>query len=297
MMQGFLPMIKPPGMTSSDAVVYVRRMLPKGVKIGHAGTLDPMAAGVLPLMLGKATRLFDDATTGEKQYVASICFGIETDTQDSTGSVTSRSGRLPDPAELREVLSSFVGEIHQTPPAYSALKQDGKRMYEWARQGVEVKKASRVIHIDAVELMEMLSPKEALIRVSCAKGTYIRTLCVDIARALSCKAHMGFLLRTRAGSFRLENAAPLEQVTPDSIGDLLLPIDTPLAHLHRVEVSPDAEARCRNGNVLRPCDIQSGASDEQVRARVYLKGEFIGLGLLDSNGCKFSAMLKTWEEA
>lgn len=295
MMDGFLNILKPPGMTSSDVVVQVRRMLPRGAKVGHAGTLDPMAAGVLPLMVGKATRLFDVATAGEKEYIASLRMGLATDTQDATGNITERGSLRPDDATLAAVLLAFTGDIDQVPPAYSALKQDGVRLYELARRGALVQKPPRRVHIARLELLERLSPEEALLRVVCGKGTYIRALCHDIGERLGCHAHMGMLLRTRAGWFDIEQGHPLEDLGPEAIEGLLAPMDAPLSHLPAARASgPEAAHACRNGNPLRPAWFPGGVPEAEQALRIYLEEEFIGIGRRAGDVVRFDAMLKTW---
>ena len=203
-------MLKPPGMTSSDVVVRVRRMLPKGTKVGHAGTLDPEAAGVLPLMTGKASRLFDYLVEKEKVYVAQLKPGYATDTQDAHGAVIAGEGRRASRAELEAVLPRFIGEIDQIPPMYSALKRDGQKLCDLARQGVTVDVQPRKTQVFAIDVLHELADGSFLIAVRCGRGTYIRTLCHDIGAALGTQGHMGYLLRAKTGMFTLDDAHTIE---------------------------------------------------------------------------------------
>ena len=183
-MNGFLCVLKPPGMTSSDVVVRVRRRLPKGTKVGHAGTLDPEAAGVLPLMIGKASRLFDYLVEKEKVYIAELKPGYATDTQDAHGRIVAGSGEAASLEQLQAVLPQFLGEIMQTPPMFSALKRDGQKLCDLARKGVEIELEPRPTQVYAIDVLHSLTDGGFMLRVRCGKGTYIRTLCHDIGRAL-----------------------------------------------------------------------------------------------------------------
>lgn len=180
---GFLNVLKPPGMSSAQVVGYVRRLL-GGVKAGHAGTLDPEAAGVLPVMVGKAARLFDDLQDKDKEYVAEVAFGVATDTQDAQGIPVVHGDRWPDEAAIRGALPRFTGEILQTPPMYSALKQDGQRLYDLARRGREAVVPARKVTVHSLRLMGVTPDHGALLSVCCSKGFYVRTLCHDLGEAL-----------------------------------------------------------------------------------------------------------------
>ena len=201
-MNGFLNVNKPAGRTSSDVVVFVRRRLPKGTAVGHGGTLDPDASGVLPVCVGSATRLFDYIIDKQKTYVACIRLGIETDTQDASGAVVAERPVSAGEAELRAVLPRFTGEIRQVPPMYSALKRDGKRLYKLARKGESVALEPRQCRVDAIEYLGAAGEDAYLLKIDCGKGVYIRTLCHDIGNALGCGGHMLSLQRAAAGIFR-----------------------------------------------------------------------------------------------
>ena len=236
-------------MSSAQVVGWVRRRL-GGAKVGHAGTLDPEAAGVLPLMIGKAARLFDELQNDRKAYVAEIAFGAATDTQDAQGAVVETGGRIPTEAELRALLSSLVGERPQTPPMYSALKQDGRRLYDLAREGKTVERMPRAMTLYALELVRMTPRNGALISLRCSKGFYVRTLCHEIGEMLGCPAHMRFLLRTASGIFTIESAHTLEEIAAASqnvLQALIVPLENALLHLPFAEVPAELGRPFANG--------------------------------------------------
>jgi tRNA pseudouridine55 synthase len=200
MTAGIINVLKPPGMTSHDVVAFIRRLYGEK-RVGHAGTLDPAAAGVLPIFIGRATRLLEYSADGEKSYRAEISWGYETDTGDDTGKIIfSAPCVVPDFDQLNEILHSFVGTSEQIPPMYSAVKIGGKKLYELARQGIAIDRPARTIEIRSIALKK-LTDKKAIFDVTCSKGTYIRALCTDIGRKAGCPAVMSFLVRTRVGLF------------------------------------------------------------------------------------------------
>ena len=300
-MNGFLVVNKPAGRTSSNVVVFVRKRLPRGVTVGHGGTLDPEATGVLPVCIGTAARLFDYIIDKKKTYIARIRLGIETDTQDATGRAVRTCPVNAGEAELQAVLSRFVGEIEQVPPMYSALKRDGQRLYQLARRGETVALAPRRCRVDAIEYLGSDGSDTYRLRIDCGKGVYIRTLCHDIGRALGCGAHMKSLERIAAGVFRIEDALTLEQIDAlhreNALEGALLPLDAPLAHLPPVRVDSRARRAVINGNPLKAewLDAPPPAGAEAVR--IYLDGKFAGIGQpLPNGGIKFKAMLYAPEE-
>jgi tRNA pseudouridine55 synthase len=210
-MNGFLNVLKPPGMTAHDVVAYMRRRLGTR-KIGHAGTLDPLAVGVLPLAVGNATRLLQYLRSG-KEYLAEIQFGVETSTADAEGEVLRRAPMPITEEQLREILPRFRGTISQRPPMVSAVSVGGKRLYQLAREGIEIERPLREVTIDVLELVTFWPGEypRAQVRVSCSAGTYIRSLAVDMAEVLGGVASLAFLLRTRAGDFPLAEAATLDE--------------------------------------------------------------------------------------
>lgn len=250
---GFLNVLKPPGMSSAAVVGLVRRLL-DGEKVGHAGTLDPEAAGVLPLMVGKAARLFDYMQDKEKAYVAEIAFGATTDTQDAQGTVLETGESYPDEAALREALKSFEGEQMQQPPMFSALKKDGQCLYQLARKGQTVDIPARQVTVHSLTLNAVTENHGALIAVRCSKGFYVRTLCQDVGAAVGCPAHMRFLLRTLSGVFALDTAMTIEQLQAakeqGTLADMLLPPETALGHLPVCDLPKGLEKALRNGGKL-----------------------------------------------
>ena len=299
-MNGFLNLNKPTGRTSSDLVVFVRKRLPRGTAVGHGGTLDPEASGVLPVCVGSATRLFDYIVDKRKTYIARIRLGVETDTQDAMGRVVAE--RPVDAGEdaLRAALPRFVGDILQVPPMYSALKRDGQRLYRLARRGESVELEPRACHVDGIELLGGEGEHVYRLRIDCGKGVYIRTLCHDIGQALGCGAHMQSLERVAAGIFRVEDALTPETVDAlareERLAEALVPLDAPLQHLPAVRVGERGRHAVLNGNPLRPALLDAPAP--QVPAvRVYLNEEFAGIGAPQEDGSvRFRAMLYKSED-
>jgi len=222
--------------------------------VGHAGTLDPEAAGVLPLMVGKAARLFDYMQDKEKAYVAEIAFGVSTDTQDAQGMVLEEGDQYPDEAMLQDALQGFLGTQMQRPPMFSALKKDGQCLYELARKGQTVDIPERQVTVHDLRLNAMTENHGALIAVRCSKGFYVRTLCQDIGEAVGCPSHMRFLLRTQSGVFTLETAATLEQLQAakeaDTLESMLLPPEVALGHLPVCDLPHGLDKALRNGGNL-----------------------------------------------
>lgn len=264
---GFLNIDKPPGKTSANVVSLVRRW--SGQRhIGHAGTLDPMATGVLPVCLGQATRLASFITESHKTYRAEIELGISTDTYDTEGSITGRS----DPSsvtreQVEQLIPSFSGIILQQPPMYSALKHKGKRLYRLARAGIEVQRPERKVEVYRLQLIDW-RPSCFAIEVECGRGTYIRSLAHDMGRALGCGAHLKGLTRTSCGPFDIADSLSLDQVEDSfrngGLQDLLRPMDTVLQHLTAVTVSEADERSIGNGRA-----IALGNDRDESRCRSY----------------------------
>lgn len=254
MANGIIIIDKPQDWTSMDVCAKLRRLLNER-RMGHAGTLDPMATGVLTVFAGRATRGVEFAESGEKEYLAILRLGIETDTQDTTGTVLRQSPVTCNRAEVEAVLPEFWGDILQIPPMYSALKRNGKKLYELARKGKTVEREPRPITIYALELGEQLSQTDYALRVRCSKGTYIRTLCHDIGQKLNCGGAMASLRRTEAAGFTLAQAVTLEEVAAAAEAGtaerLLRPIDTLFQQYPALTVTGRREQLCRNGNPFR----------------------------------------------
>lgn len=252
-MDGVIVICKEKGFTSHDVVAKLRGILHMK-KIGHTGTLDPDAEGVLPVALGKATRLVDMITDKEKTYEAVMRLGVVTDTQDMSGTVLSQTTELSvTEEELCTVVSSFVGDYMQVPPMYSALKVNGKKLYELAREGKTVERKPRPVHFYEIEILDISFPLVRF-RVTCSKGTYIRTLCHDIGEKLGCGAAMESLLRTKVGRFTLDDAITLAQteeaVQEGTIESKILGIEEILAEYPRVCCTKEGDRLLANGNPL-----------------------------------------------
>ena len=282
-MNGFLNILKPPGMSSAAVVAAVKRLT--GEKhIGHAGTLDPEAAGVLPVMVGQATRLFDYLIDKEKTYVAECAFGQATDTQDAQGRVTEEGDAWPEMAKVRAAADALTGDIQQRPGIYSAVKQGGRPLYMLARKGREAEAPLRTVHIERITLHGETENHGVLMTVDCGRGTYIRSLCEDIGRLCGCPAHMRFLLRTRSGAFTLETAMTLEEVTAlrDSreLAQRLLPMDWPLQHLPSLRVPEGMIRLARSGAALNANWIPGAmALTEGAPIRMITGEDFAGIAV------------------
>ncbi len=278
-MDGFVNLLKPPGMSSGAAVARLKR-LSRGARIGHAGTLDPEAAGVLPIMLGRATRLLDHFTDRSKSYVAEIAFTGATDTQDAQGTIIQNGAGAPERGDIEAILPRFTGDILQRPPAYSAVKRDGKRLYALARQGEMVNAEPRATSVFSLTLGEKTPGDGYLMSVDCGGGTYVRTLCHDIGQALGKPAHMRFLLRSRAGAFAVGDAVTFEEIeAAGTLEPFLLPMDFPLGGLPALNVPGEWEKPARNGVAL-PCGAFGTAPDA---ARLYIGGRLISIVQREGN--------------
>lgn len=269
-MNGVINVYKEKGYTSHDVVARLRGIL-KQKKIGHTGTLDPEAEGVLPVCLGSATKLCDMLTDKRKEYIAEFLLGVTTDTQDMTGKLLSEAKVDITRKEAEQAIMSFLGEYEQLPPMYSACKVNGKRLYELAREGKEVERKPRKVTIYELELLSVKLP-EIKIRVLCSKGTYIRTLCHDIGVKLGCGAAMKSLLRTQVERFSLEGAKKLSEIETlakaDRVSDIVVSIEEMFSQLPAITVKEPYEKAVQNGNplFLRQITGKTGWMDgEQVR--------------------------------
>ncbi|MCL2401002.1 MAG: tRNA pseudouridine(55) synthase TruB [Oscillospiraceae bacterium] len=276
-MNGIVIVDKPTDWTSHDVVAKLRGVF-RTKRIGHGGTLDPTATGVLPIFIGRATRAAEFCENAEKEYVAGIQLGIVTDTQDTQGNVLESrevSSSLS-AAEIKAVLSGFLGESQQIPPMYSAVKIDGVRLYKLARQGIDIPRPARDIFISALELIDF-GGSEFTIRVACSKGTYIRTLAHDIGQTLGMGGAMASLRRTKAGAFSIDTALPLneiiESVSNGMAQDIILPTDSIFAGYPALAVNPEDTQRIKNGAACRVDGVPDG------KHRIYNPdGEFLALG-------------------
>jgi tRNA pseudouridine55 synthase len=276
---GVLLLDKPLGLTSNDALQKARRLF-SAAKGGHTGTLDPLATGLLPLCFGEATKFSADLLDADKTYEAVLKLGVTTDTGDAEGAVTGTVAVDAAESAILSVLPRFVGDIRQIPPMHSALKRDGRPLYELARQGIEVERAPRAVTVHAIDCLGFAGDLLTL-RVACSKGTYIRVLAADIGQALGCGAHLTALRRTRVGDLDLAGAvtlAELEALDEAERPGCLQPVDALLRNLPVVSVAGEAAERFRHGN---PVDLQPGLGG---KIRVYADGRLIGVGEPGSDG-------------
>lgn len=282
-MQGFLNINKAAGLTSHDVVARVRRLAGRGVKVGHAGTLDPAATGVLPVALGAATRLIEYLADARKGYWAVVALGVTTTTDDAEGEPLERHPVPPlDGAAIEQALAPFRGEIAQVPPMYAALHHQGQRLYDLARAGKTVERPARPVTIDRLALLAHTLPPSPpaaappaaaplptlTLEVACSKGTYIRALARDLGAALGCGAHLAALERTFVGPFALPDAVALADLQPSDLADHLHPPDLAVADWPAVTLSPAQSEHVRNGRAIRLTrrEDEPGIPGERVRA-------------------------------
>ncbi|WP_460449929.1 tRNA pseudouridine(55) synthase TruB [Alsobacter sp. SYSU BS001988] len=253
---GWIVLDKPVGMTSTHAVAALRRLL-NAKKAGHAGTLDPLASGILPLAFGEATKTVPYVVDGEKAYAFTVAWGTETDTDDTEGRAVATSAERPTTAAIEAALPAFIGAVSQVPPRYSAIKIDGERAYDLARDGEEVEMVARTVEIHALRLLAH-DRDSATFEAECGKGTYVRAIARDLGRMLGCLGHVTALRRTRVGPFTLDDATPWSAVAddPEAAARALLPVEGGLTELPCVILSRDGAMRLRRGQsvILRGRD-------------------------------------------
>ncbi|MDR2939469.1 MAG: tRNA pseudouridine(55) synthase TruB [Clostridiales bacterium] len=295
MLNGVINIYKEKGYTSHDVVNIVRKKLNK-VKTGHTGTLDPDAEGVLPICIGKATKISEYLTADVKRYRANLILGVLTDTLDLSGNIIDKKEVSVDKQLIYNTINSFVGEIEQIPPMYSAIKQGGKRLYELARAGLEVERKKRAVTIFKIEVLEFVSESNILLDILCSKGTYIRSLCADIGDKLLVGGVMGALTRIMSGSFAIENSVKLDEfsrlVDKNELGKILLPIDDALK-LDKFIVKPAANKFLFNGNRLALNYIHSSDKIIDGKKIFIYSGEkdLIGIYIKEGNFIKPLTML------
>lgn len=274
---GIILVDKPADWTSHDVVAKLRGILHER-RVGHSGTLDPMATGLLTVFVGRATRAVQFAETYNKRYVASLRCGYSTDTQDTSGRVTAQTGISPTEAELTDVLPEFTGEISQIPPMYSAIKVSGKKLYELARKGETVERKPRTVNISELSLVGH-DGDDFVLSVSCSKGTYIRTLCNDIGERLGCLACMSALRRTNAGPFDVRDAHTLSEIAEDP-ERYIIPVDSLFSEHPAIELSAAQTAKLKCGNILN-------VSAKNGTYRVYGEnGDFLALANISAGKLK-----------
>lgn len=284
-MDGVISIYKPCGITSFDAVKKVKKVAGTK-KVGHTGTLDPEASGVLPVCIGRATKIVEFLMSDLKKYRAELKLGIITDTYDKEGKIISTNDVNFSEEELTNVIKSFQGEILQIPPMYSALKINGKRLYELARQGIEVERKARKINIFNIDIIDIKLPY-ATMDIICSKGTYIRSLCYDIGDKLGCGGAMWALERSATGAFNLQNSVDLEELDENNIKKYLIPIEEALNSYDKVYVSEKFEKLLINGVNVGDYRLIKDINMDRI-CRVYIKDneKFIGLGCKNELGFK-----------
>lgn len=284
-MNGVINFLKPPGMSSNGAVVYLRGIT--GAKTGHAGTLDPGACGVLPVCVGRATKISSYLMGGVKEYIAEISFGKSTDTGDSYGNVTEVS-QTPPPgsAHVKEALYAFLGDTRQRTPAYSAVKHVGRKLYSLARRGADIPELFRDITIHETEYLCGTRTGAHLIRVVCGKGTYIRALCEDVGKSLGVPAYMSFLVRTKCSGLDINDAFTADELNGQAaVESALIPADALLANMPEIYIEAGMRKPLLNGAAVRY------ESEDIKEARVYVDGGFLGIGQIKNNSVKITVLL------
>ncbi len=276
---GVLLLDKPKGVTSHDCVNSIRRLFGTK-KVGHTGTLDPMATGVLPMLIGRATKASEFIVSDRKKYRAGLRLGVTTDTEDTTGAVISDTDNIPDRDKVYAVCQNFVGEIMQVPPMYSALKVDGKKLVDLAREGITLERQARPVVIYTLEIEPGKTERDYILTVYCSKGTYIRTLCADIGKALGCGGVMSSLSRIESGGFSLDDCVTLEELGKMSVegrASLLRPVENLFSRLPEVRPAPFFEKLSRDGNEIYQKKL---GTDFPIGTKVRLLGQggFYALG-------------------
>ena len=285
-MNKIVNILKPTGMTSHDVVSRVRKIL-NIKKVGHTGTLDPDASGVLPICIGKATKVSELILNKDKGYICELTLGITTDTYDSSGEILEKCEDFNVSLdELEKAFDSQRGEIKQLPPMYSALKINGKRMCDLVRSGRsdEIELKYRDVNIKKLEILSYKDNK-VMFYVKCSKGTYVRSICYDVGQVLGCGGHMSFLLRTESGKFNLDNSITLEELEVfkenETLDNYLYDIDYVLSNLGLIDINPLAVKSFVNGAIVYPKGfIKKEFKENDKLVRVYTKGEFLGVGKL-----------------
>lgn len=293
-MDGIINILKPQGMTSFDVVAYMRGLL-KTKKIGHTGTLDPDAVGVLPICTGIATKAIEFMMEKDKTYRAEMTLGISTDTLDWSGAILQTLDVSVSKEQIHTAGKGFIGEYNQLPPMYSAIKKDGVKLYELARQGIDIERETRLVNIYSLEVLDVQNDLayinsetdknvpvricRVLIEVKCSKGTFIRTLCEDIGKVLGVPAHMSFLIRTQAGAYALEQAVTLEKLAQFAaegrLAEAILNIDTAFEQLEEIHLDTDSYRKYRNGIHLK---LDKTVNSGQLFKIYDENGDFTGIG-------------------
>lgn len=299
-MNGFININKPVGITSHDVVSIIRKRIGQK-KVGHTGTLDPGASGVLVICLGKATKVFDLIVNFEKEYKAVLKLGVTTDTQDGYGNIISNNKVEVNDKDIYKSIRKFMGSIEQIPPMYSAIKVNGKKLYDYARRGINIERKKRKIQIHNIDINKIdLKNNLVEIIVTCSKGTYIRTLCNDIGQVLGCGAYMYSLQRTRNGIFTIEDSYSLDN-TEIELENVILPIDTIFQNLKYIIVNNEGQRRIINGGILTKKMIEYCEEDLKFerKYRIYDKdNNFLAIykAIEDKYGNHYLKIVKSFVE-
>ena len=282
-MEGVVPLLKPPGLSSSDCVVDIRRLFGEK-RVGHLGTLDPGAAGILPVCVGRAVRLFDYLVDKEKTYRFELILGTATDTQDSFGQVVEEGPGDLDLSAVEAVLPRFRGQIEQLAPAYSALKSNGQKLYDLALRGIDVPEKRRPVIIRDLQLLHQEGEGRFLLEMTCSRGTYVRTVCHDLGHALGTCGHMGCLLRTRSGPFSVERSFTVEELRElkeaGTLEKALISCEAALQQFPALTLSEDRLIPTKNG---LPTDLHGVDRQPDGVVRLYSGGLFLGIGRIEKN--------------
>lgn len=281
-MNGVLNYYKPSGITSHDAVNILRKIL-NTKKIGHIGTLDPMACGVLPMLIGNATRISEYLIEHDKEYIAELTLGIRTDTYDKEGKPIAQSDITVTSEQILDALKQFEGQIKQIPPMFSSKKINGEKLYELARKGKEIERKPIVVDIKSLNVINIIDNKKIIFRVKCSKGTYIRSLCDDIGLKLRTFGYMSFLQRVKVGNFEIENSINdvllQDLIQKDTKKDFLIPIDKAIDYMGSINVSKEYFQKLCNGNRIPIRQRHNFIPNTNLR--VYSNNIFVGIGQID----------------
>lgn len=282
-MEGIVPLLKPPGLSSSDCVVDIRRLFGEK-RVGHLGTLDPGAAGILPVCVGRAVRLFDYLVDKDKTYRFELILGTATDTQDSFGQVVEKGPGDLDLSAVEAVLPRFRGQIEQLAPAYSALKSNGQKLYDLALRGIDVPEKRRPVIIRDLQLLHQEGEGRFLLEMTCSRGTYVRTVCHDLGHALGTCGHMGCLLRTRSGPFSVERSFTVEELRElkeaGTLEKALISCEAALQQFPALTLSEDRLIPTKNG---LPTDLHGVDRQPDGVVRLYSGSLFLGIGRIEKN--------------
>lgn len=286
-MNGVINIFKPRGMTSHDVVNIMRKIF-KTKRIGHTGTLDPNATGVLPICIGKGTRIVEYLMDVNKEYIGELTLGIRTNTQDGDGKVISCSNKSINDEYIIKIMSKYIGDRTQLPPMYSALKYKGKKLYELAREGKTVERTPRDISIHELNILNIDKNNKVLFHTKCSRGTYIRTLCDDIGMDLGTYGYMSYLIRVSVGSFRIEDSYSIDYINTlnyEELAKILTPMDKALKHMDSIVVQDTFYPKLINGLMLQIIPEDHNKLNEPLK--VYCKDSFIGIGKIINRDSKF----------